>query len=95
MKTSRILIILISAILGLGILGYLSIKFLLPGYTISSWWRTPLHNEEVGGVSNSMHLLGLGYDVTPKPSNTELLKFWWFRTKLTAYPNHVHLGFVG
>lgn len=95
MKTQNILLILLGSIFGLGILGYLSIKYLLPGYRITSWWRTPFHNEEVGGVINSMHLVGLGYDVSPKPTNAELSKFWWFRTKLTNYPNHVHLSFAG
>lgn len=95
MKINNVLFIFIGSILALGIIGYLSIKILLPGYTITSWWRTPSHNEEVGGVINSMHLIGMGYDVSPKPKQDELNKFWWFRTKICSYPNHCHLGWAG
>ncbi len=95
MKPQKVLIILISVILGFGLLGYYLIRWLLPDYTITSWWRTPSHNAEVGGVSNSSHLLGLGYDVSPKPSDEELNKFWFFRSKITSYPTHAHLGWYG
>ena len=97
MKNSKIFLALISGILGLGVLGYFLIKILLSSskYSITSWWRTPAYNQEVGGVSNSMHLVGLAYDVSPKPSEAELSKFWFFRTKIRSYPNHIHLGWVG
>lgn len=31
---------------------------------VSSWWRSPTHNQEVGGHPRSQHLLGLAIDVT-------------------------------
>jgi uncharacterized protein YcbK (DUF882 family) len=30
---------------------------------ITSWWRSPLRNVEVGGVAHSQHLLGTAFDV--------------------------------
>jgi hypothetical protein len=35
------------------------------GFTVTSWWRNPLHNAEVGGVKKSFHLIGLAWDVVP------------------------------
>lgn len=54
---------------GVGIGGYILIKYLLPGSTITSWWRSPWHNAEVGGVWNSLHQIGWGYDVLPVTSS--------------------------
>jgi hypothetical protein len=32
-------------------------------YVLTSWYRTPIRNMEVGGQSNSLHLAGLALDV--------------------------------
>ncbi len=37
----------------------------LRGFKVTSWWRTPWHNEEVGGVKNSLHLIGWAWDIVP------------------------------
>jgi len=88
------LTILISLFIGLGILGYVLIQLFLPSYIITSWWRSPKHNEEVGGVWNSIHLVGLAYDVSPKDTYMiEKLKKV-FPKVLTTYPNHVHCSWV-
>ena len=39
---------------------HLSCRF---NFSVTSWIRSPKHNEKVGGVRNSMHLLGLAVDV--------------------------------
>jgi uncharacterized protein YcbK (DUF882 family) len=33
--------------------------------TITSWWRSPWKNREVGGVANSLHMIGFAWDVVP------------------------------
>lgn len=33
--------------------------------TVTSWWRSPWHNDEVGGITYSKHLLGLAFDIVP------------------------------
>lgn len=37
----------------------------LPGVTITSWFRSPRKNVEVGGVRTSLHLIGWGWDLVP------------------------------
>ncbi len=39
-----------------------------PDVFLSSWWRSPIGNQRVGGNPNSQHLLGLAFDlVVPNP----------------------------
>jgi uncharacterized protein YcbK (DUF882 family) len=56
----------VSAILLLivgGIIFYWRIR--LSGMQVTSWWRNPWKNAEVGGVKNSLHMVGLAWDVIP------------------------------
>ncbi len=94
MKNFNIFLLLIGVIFSLGILGYILIKMILPkSYTVTSWWRSPYKNKEVGGVSNSMHLIGLAYDVSPIPKEKEIKKLFFF-TKKIKYTNHIHLQWI-
>jgi len=48
---------------------------LLRGMTVTSWWRSPSKNSEVGGVGDSLHLMGLAWDVIPvTQENYDLLR---------------------
>lgn len=42
---------------------YLSSISNLPSFTITSTWRSPEHNQAVGGVPNSYHLVGKAIDI--------------------------------
>ena len=43
----------------------------LPGVSVSSWWRSPWRNVEVGGNRFSLHQLGLAWDLTPGTATTQ------------------------
>ena len=43
------------------------------GMTVTSWWRTPWKNADVGGASNSFHMLGLAWDVVPVTQENALI----------------------
>lgn len=55
--------------------GLLIVKALVPGSTMTSWWRSPWQNAKVGGVWNSLHQIGWAYDIVPvTDSNYRALK---------------------
>lgn len=61
--TFRIGALFVLSVLALGLV----YRFLIAynGMSVTSWWRSPWHNAEVGGVKASLHLLGLAWDVVP------------------------------
>lgn len=61
--TFRIGALFVLSVLMLGLIYRLVIAS--KGMTVTSWWRTPWHNAEVGGVKASLHMLGLAWDVIP------------------------------
>lgn len=61
--TIRVGLLFVLSVIGIGIFYRLLIAY--NGFTVTSWWRTPWHNAEVGGVKASLHLLGLAWDVLP------------------------------
>lgn len=58
-----IFIVGVMVLLSIGVLYYGYIR--LRGMTITSWWRSSKNNWDVGGVRNSLHLIGLAWDVVP------------------------------
>jgi hypothetical protein len=56
-------IIAFGFLVGVGALYYGYIRF--RGMTITSWWRSPWKNAAVGGVTNSLHMVGLAWDIVP------------------------------
>jgi len=75
-----------------------ALKSFFPGATITSGLRTPLHNQQVGGVPNSMHLSGNAVDfVLPKGVTFEDVKAHIAQaglpaTELLNEGDHVHWG---
>jgi len=60
------------------------------GWSVTSWWRSPQHNENVGGAEGSQHLLGVAFDAQARDL-TRLeasLRRAGFRT--IRYASHVH-----
>jgi len=91
MKTSEILIIIVCAFFGIGLYGYLLIRCLLPKATVTSWWRTPEKNIEVGGVPYSKHLIGWGYDVSPNREDYIERVRPYVSKIIATYPAHFHV----
>lgn len=57
---------------------------------VTSWWRTPWKNYEVGGKWLSLHLIGWAYDVIPvNKLMQDALKAWPF--KVVVESDHIHL----
>lgn len=62
--------------------------------SVTSWYRTPLHNVAVGGVPLSPHLLGVGADVkldAPVPLSARLGFAARLGLKLIDEHDHDHL----
>lgn len=84
---------LILAVVALGLFYRLRLSS-IPGTIITSWWRSPWHNTEVGGVPNSRHLLGLAFDVAPAtPRVIAELEGMGFALVLNER-NHVHVEII-
>lgn len=61
------------------------------GY-VTSWWRSPFHNQEVGGLSGSAHLIGWAADVTPVTPEVEAKARQTFPVVVNE-GNHIHVAF--
>lgn len=59
------------------------LRYNIGGYplTINSGYRCPTHNKNVGGVSNSQHVLGNAADVA-RPSALTMGEFKWYVEQL-------------
>ena len=57
---------------------------------VTSWWRMPWKNMEVGGKTFSLHQIGWAFDVVPKNARMmEVLRVWPF--KYVVESDHIHL----
>lgn len=84
----RILLFAIALILLVGLVGRAMLYY--QGLNVTSWWRSPWHNYEVGGNWLSLHLIGWAYDVTPvNKLLQEILTIWPF--KYVVESDHIHL----
>lgn len=60
------------------------------GLTVTSWWRSPWKNYEIGGKWLSLHQIGWGFDVIPvNKSLHDVLAIWPF--KFVVESDHIHL----
>lgn len=63
------------------------------GMRITSWWRTPWHNAAVGGVSASLHQLGLAWDVIPVTEENEI-RLRSYGLRVINEGDHLHAQIV-
>ncbi len=60
------------------------------GLQVTSWWRMPWKNSEVGGKTFSLHQIGWAFDVIPVNARMmEVLRVWPF--KYVVESDHIHL----
>jgi len=63
------------------------------GMTVTSWWRSVGHNTELGGVSDSLHLVGMAWDIVPvTQENYDILQFAGLR--VINEGDHLHAQIV-
>lgn len=57
---------------------------------VTSWYRNPWKNYEIGGKWLSLHLIGWAYDVIPvnRPLQ-EVMRYWPFKAIVES--DHIHL----
>lgn len=64
----------------------------LPGVSVSSWWRSPWKNTEVGGNWFSLHLLGLAWDLVPGTATTQAQVIaTGLPVKIVPEGDHIHV----
>jgi hypothetical protein len=82
------------AVVSLGVIYWARLRS-IPGATVTSWWRSPWHNAEVGGVSTSFHLIGWGWDITPGGAlmQAEVAKTALPFLKVIDEGDHLHVYF--
>lgn len=64
-----LLALALAALFGVGLFFRLAIAG--KGLQITSWWRSPEKNAAVGGARNSLHMIGLAWDVVPVTQENE------------------------
>lgn len=67
---------------------------------ITSWYRDPVSNKQVGGVSNSRHITGDGVDffvrhLTPRQVYNRLDAYHHSKGGLGLYSGHIHIDWRG
>lgn len=75
------------------ILGAVRVGQVLP-FDVTSWYRDPVHNRNVGGAPNSQHLIAAAIDVVPRPGvAVEELANAFVSLGYTAVvePDHLHV----
>lgn len=66
--------------------------FFIPGFKVTSWFRSTEKNLGVGGVPNSLHLIGWAVDGSPNDDSV-IQKLKHFYNDIIIYPTFVHAEF--
>ncbi len=63
------------------------------GVTVTSWWRGPQHNRQVGGSRESQHLFALAIDVSGSREKLTALEqqAWGVGLVPVMEPGHLHI----
>lgn len=64
---------------------------LFPGTQVSSWYRTPQRNREVGGAGASQHLIGFAFDLVPPRPVWSSVATWLRQARWTVIDEGDHL----
>ena len=81
-------------ILVIGALYYWTFRS-LSGVTVTSWWRLPWHNAEVGGKLFSLHQLGLAWDLYPDgPVTQAQVIATGLPAKIVSEGDHLHVQLI-
>lgn len=82
-------------IIALAVLGavYALVLTNIPGVTMTSWWRSSVKNDAVGGVPWSLHQIGLAWDLVPDGAVTQaqVLATGLPFLKLVTEGTHLHV----
>lgn len=83
-------VVLIALALLIGVAFAARALLYLNGVQVTSWYRSPWKNYEIGGKWFSLHQIGWGFDVVPhnKPLQS-LLRIWPFKAVVES--DHIHL----
>lgn len=91
----RIVLSFFVIVFGILIAGALIVRgfaSLVPG-SITSWYRTPAHNAEIGGLEGSMHLIGWAVDFVPANADVENSARQYFPIVVNEV-NHIHASLL-
>lgn len=96
LQNFRTIAVLLSlAILSLAATGWIIKRRLeAEGLTVTSWFRSPFKNEEVGGVVNSKHQYFMGFDAVPANADTMAIMRRLGFKKVINEGNHIHGEYV-
>lgn len=94
MSFQRYMLIMSGVILLLGVLYYVTFSR-IPGAVVTSWWRSPWKNAEVGGNWFSLHQIGLAWDVAPGTAmiQAEIIKTG-LPAKIVPEGDHIHVQII-
>jgi hypothetical protein len=80
---------IISSIFLIGFIFFCILKYYF-NFTITSWYRSPWKNENVGGLKTSWHLIGWAWDILPVNQDS-INKITKLGLHYLNEENHIHI----